>query len=138
MKRYGDIDSKFRFVILASQRAKQLLRGAKPKIKSKSKNLIRIAQNEVSKGLIDYVFVQPKTVEVSQEEDEIFIGEDLKENLDMEAGEADKEEEEAPESQEREAEGEETEDAEEEDLEEQEERETEDEKIEEEPDEEKE
>jgi len=54
LKRYGEIDSKFRFVILASKRAKQLLQGAKPRIKSKSKNPIRIAQKEVRDGFIDY------------------------------------------------------------------------------------
>lgn len=54
MQTYGKIDSKFRFVILASKRAKQLLRGAKAKIRTKSKNPIRIAQIEVKEGLIDY------------------------------------------------------------------------------------
>lgn len=37
-----------------SKRARQLLKGAKPKIKSKSKSLIRIAQEEVKKGVIDF------------------------------------------------------------------------------------
>lgn len=77
MKDYGDIDSKFRFVILASKRAKQLLAGARPKIKSKSKNLIRLAQEEVEKGLIKYEIVQPDKEELAHEEEEIFIGEEL-------------------------------------------------------------
>lgn len=77
MKAYGDLDSKFRFVILASKRAKQLLDGAKPKIKTKSKNLIQVAQKEVKQRLIDYEIVQPKAEDFRGNEDEAFIGEEL-------------------------------------------------------------
>lgn len=77
MKKYGDIDSKFRYVILASRRAKQLLKGAKPKIKSRSKNLIRVAQEEVEKGLIGYEIVHKKQDEVRESGDDMFIGEEL-------------------------------------------------------------
>ena len=73
-----DIDSKFRYVILASKRAKQLLKGAKPKIKSKSKNLIRIAQEEVDRGMVDYEIVQSRPEDLQDIEDNIFIGEDLR------------------------------------------------------------
>jgi len=76
-KTYGDIDSKFKFVLLASKRAKQLLKGAKPKLKSKSKSLIRIAQQEVRKGLLDYEIVQRKKEEEFRPEDEDFIGEEI-------------------------------------------------------------
>lgn len=78
MKNYGDIDSKFRYVILASMRAKQLLRGAKPLIKTKSKNLIRIAQEEVKRGLVDYEIIKSSPEETTAEE-EIFIGEEIEE-----------------------------------------------------------
>jgi DNA-directed RNA polymerase subunit K/omega len=77
LKAYGDLDSKFRFVILASKRAKQLLQGSKPKIKTKSKNLILVAQKEVKQRLIDYEIVQPKGEEFHGVEDEAFIGEEL-------------------------------------------------------------
>ncbi len=77
LKVYGDLDSKFRFVILASKRAKQLLEGAKPKIKTKSKNLILVAQQEVKQRLIDYEIIQPKAEEFQGSEDEAFIGEEL-------------------------------------------------------------
>ncbi|MFQ6070874.1 MAG: DNA-directed RNA polymerase subunit omega [Candidatus Aminicenantales bacterium] len=66
MKPYGDIDSKFRFVILASKRAKELLRGAKPKIETNSKNPIRIAQLEVAKNLVDYEIIQPEEEEAPE------------------------------------------------------------------------
>jgi len=77
LRAYGDLDSKFRFVILASKRAKQLLQGAKPKIRTKSKNLIQIAQNEVKERLIDYEIIQPKAEAFHAPEDEAFIGEEL-------------------------------------------------------------
>ena len=54
MDTYGNIDSKFRFVILAAKRAKQLLRGSKPKLRTKTRNLIRIAQLEVQAGTVEY------------------------------------------------------------------------------------
>lgn len=60
-------------------RAKQLLGGAKPLIKSKSKNLIRIAQEEVKQGLVDYEIVKPSPEETPSVEEEIFIGEDIEE-----------------------------------------------------------
>lgn len=77
MKAFGDIDSKFRFVILASKRAKQLLQGDKPKVKSKSRNLIRIAQDEVRSGLVEYEIIEPKIEETPEKEDEGFIGEEI-------------------------------------------------------------
>ena len=80
MKDYGDIDSKFRYVILAAMRAKQLLGGAKPRIKSRSKNLIRIAQEEVKQGLVDYELVKSVKEEMedaTDSEKEMFIGEEI-------------------------------------------------------------
>ncbi len=81
MKENEDIDSKFRFVILASKRAKQLLAGSKPKLKSKSKNLIRIAQEEVKEGLVEYEIVPVIKEELVHTEDEAFIGEELGESI---------------------------------------------------------
>jgi len=77
LKTYADIDSKFIFVLLASKRAKQLLKGSKPKIESKSKSLIRIAQQEVIEGLVDYEIVQKKREEEYKPGDEDFIGEEI-------------------------------------------------------------
>jgi DNA-directed RNA polymerase subunit omega len=77
LKIYGELDSKFRFVILAAKRARQLLGGAKPKIKSKSKNPIRIAQKEVREGFIDYELVEIKKEEIPEPAEEGFIGEEI-------------------------------------------------------------
>jgi DNA-directed RNA polymerase subunit K/omega len=80
LKDYGEIDSKFRYVILAALRAKQLLGGAKPRIKSRSKNLIRIAQEEVKQGLVDYeivLAVKGEIEDVSDSDEEMFIEEEI-------------------------------------------------------------
>lgn len=75
MKDFGKIDSKYRFVIIASKRAKELLKGAKPRIKSKSKNPIRIAQSEVKLGLVDFVILPTKKEEIPEPEERVFLGE---------------------------------------------------------------
>ena len=77
MRNYGDVDSKFRFVILAAMRAKQLLKGAKPKVKTRSRNPIRIAQLELQDGLIDYTIVTDLKEEVPEVEEQVFLGDDL-------------------------------------------------------------
>lgn len=91
MKNYGDIDSKFRYVILASLRAKQLLKGAKPRVKSKSRNLIRIAQEEVKQGLIDYTVIRAKEDELAESKEEMFIGKDIVEEIETESTKESKE-----------------------------------------------
>lgn len=77
MKAQRGIDSKFRFVIIASKRAKQLLQGAKPRLRSKSKNPIRVAQREVREGLVGYELVEFKKEEIPQPAEEGFIGEEI-------------------------------------------------------------
>jgi len=71
---FGNIDSKYRFIILAAKRAKQLLKGAKPKIHGRSKNLIRIAQAEVRAGLIDYEIIPTHMDEIPEREERVFVG----------------------------------------------------------------
>lgn len=77
MREYADIDSKFRFVVIAAKRAKDLLKGAKPKVKSKSKNLIRIAQEEVEQGLIEFEIVESAVDEEVEEQKDLIVGEEL-------------------------------------------------------------
>jgi len=104
-----------------------LLKGAKQKIKSKHKNPIRIAQNEVKMGIIDYEIIRPKKEEVIEPEEQIFVAEDIGEEREEEKEglmeEAELEEEEEPEA---EIEEEVEEEAEEESEEEEEEKEEED------------
>ena len=61
-------DSKFRFVIVAAQRAKQLLKGERPRIKSKYKNPIRIAREEVRTGAVQYEILPYQPEEAGEEE----------------------------------------------------------------------
>jgi DNA-directed RNA polymerase subunit K/omega len=80
LKDYGEIDSKFRYVVLAAMRAKQLLAGAKPRLKSKSKNLIRIAQEEVKQGLVDFEIIKAAREDmedITETNEEMFIGDEL-------------------------------------------------------------
>jgi DNA-directed RNA polymerase subunit omega len=49
-----EIDSKYRLVLLAAKRSKQLQRGAKPRIYSSAKKTTRIALEEVRRGLVRY------------------------------------------------------------------------------------
>jgi DNA-directed RNA polymerase subunit omega len=48
------IDSKYRLVLLAAKRSKQLQKGAKPRIISSAKKPTRVALEEVQRGLIQY------------------------------------------------------------------------------------
>jgi DNA-directed RNA polymerase subunit omega len=42
-----NVDSKFRFITVAAQRAKQLQNGAKPRVEARSRKATRIAMQEV-------------------------------------------------------------------------------------------
>ena len=48
------VDSKFRFVMVAAQRAEQLMRGARPKIEAGKRKPTRVAMQEVNSNLIDW------------------------------------------------------------------------------------
>lgn len=74
MDAFGNIDSKYRFIILAAKRAKQLLKGAKPKIQGKSKSLIRIAQAEVRSGLVEYEIIPARMEDIPEREERVFVG----------------------------------------------------------------
>ena len=49
-----DIDSKFRFITVASQRAKQLQNGAKPRVETRSRKPTRVAMQETLQGAISW------------------------------------------------------------------------------------
>jgi len=71
---YGNVDSKFRFVIVAAMRAKQLIKGAKTKITLKTKNPIRLAQAEVRAGLIDFHILHNVTEDIIEDPSLIHAG----------------------------------------------------------------
>ncbi|MGB7297324.1 MAG: DNA-directed RNA polymerase subunit omega [Candidatus Aminicenantales bacterium] len=77
MTDFDQIDSKYRFVIIASKRAKELLKGAKTRIKSRFKNLVRIAQQEVEMGLVDFEILKGKAEDASDQEEPVLLGEEI-------------------------------------------------------------
>lgn len=74
MELYGNVDSKFRFVIVAAKRAKQLIKGAKPKLSLKTKNPIRMAQAEVRAGLVDFRILQNVAEDIVEDPSLIHAG----------------------------------------------------------------
>ncbi|MGA9058958.1 MAG: DNA-directed RNA polymerase subunit omega [Terriglobia bacterium] len=57
------LDSKFRYILVAAKRARQLQAGARPLIQSTSKRLTRVAQQEVMAGLVPFELFAPATGE---------------------------------------------------------------------------
>jgi DNA-directed RNA polymerase subunit omega len=49
-----NMDSKFRFILVAAKRARQLQAGAKALIQTQSKKVTRVAQQEVGAGLVPF------------------------------------------------------------------------------------
>ena len=54
-----NVDSKFRLILVAARRARQLQSGAKPLIQTATKRATRIAQQEVSAGLVPIEVLAP-------------------------------------------------------------------------------
>ena len=50
----GSIDSKFRYIIVAAKRARQLQAGAKPMVSAQGRKFTRIAMEEVSAGMVKF------------------------------------------------------------------------------------
>jgi DNA-directed RNA polymerase subunit omega len=48
------MDSKFRFIVVAAHRAKQLQNGAKPRVETRSRKPTRIAIQEVLAGTVSW------------------------------------------------------------------------------------
>jgi DNA-directed RNA polymerase subunit omega len=53
-----NIGSKYRYIIIAAERAKQLQNKAKPKLKTKSTKPAYVAMREVEEGLISFEIPQ--------------------------------------------------------------------------------
>jgi DNA-directed RNA polymerase omega subunit len=53
------IDSKFRYVLLVSKRAEQLIQGAQPKVRSRHAKATRIAMEEVEKNQVKWQLTAP-------------------------------------------------------------------------------
>ena len=53
------VDSKFRYVLLVSKRAEQLIQGAQPRTKSKHAKPTRVAMEEVEKNQVKWQLTAP-------------------------------------------------------------------------------
>ena len=65
----ADIDSKFRFILIAAKRARQLQGGAKPLVHTTSRKPTRTAQEEVRAGAIEWELTQMVTRGEPEKED---------------------------------------------------------------------
>jgi DNA-directed RNA polymerase subunit omega len=55
-----NVGSKYRFIIIAAERAKQLQNNAKPKVKTRSNKPACIAMREVEQGLVAFEIIKPE------------------------------------------------------------------------------
>ena len=49
-----EVDSKFRFITVAAQRAKQIQNGAKPRVEARSRKATRVAMEEVLANAVSW------------------------------------------------------------------------------------
>ena len=62
-----EFDSKFRFILVASERAKQIQNGARPKIESETVKPALISIQEVEEGLVAYEILEEEEEEEEEE-----------------------------------------------------------------------
>ena len=53
------IDSKYRMILMAAKRARQLQGGAKPLVHTTSRKTTRVAQEELKAGVIKFEYLHP-------------------------------------------------------------------------------
>lgn len=53
------VDSKYRMILMAARRARQLQGGAKPLVHTTSRKTTRIAQEEMKAGVIKFEYLHP-------------------------------------------------------------------------------
>jgi DNA-directed RNA polymerase subunit omega len=56
----NNIDSKFRYILICAKRARQLQSGIRPLVQTQTKRATKVAQQEVSAGLIPFEIVEVK------------------------------------------------------------------------------
>ena len=62
-----NVDSKFRFITVAAQRAKQIQNGAKPRVEARSRKPTRVAMQEVLAEAVSWEIEPVKTPAVPVE-----------------------------------------------------------------------
>lgn len=53
------IDSKYRMILMAAKRARQLQGGAKPLVHTTSRKTTRVAQEELNAGVVKFEYLHP-------------------------------------------------------------------------------
>jgi DNA-directed RNA polymerase omega subunit len=53
------VDSKFRYVLLVSKRAEQLIQGSNPKLKTRHAKPTRVAMEEIDRNQVKWQMTQP-------------------------------------------------------------------------------
>jgi len=53
------VDSRFRYVLLVSKRAEQLIQGSNPKIRSRHAKPTRVAMEEIERNQVKWQLTQP-------------------------------------------------------------------------------
>lgn len=61
-KAQEEIDSKYRKILIAAKRSKQIQKGARPRVQLVNAKPTRVALEEVNKGLVDFEII-PREVE---------------------------------------------------------------------------
>lgn len=69
MKPVDGFDSKYRYILVAARRARQLQNGAQPVVEPHSQKACRIAEEEISAGKVKWVVPAPGTEPVAAAEE---------------------------------------------------------------------
>jgi DNA-directed RNA polymerase subunit omega len=65
----GNVDSKFRMILLTAKRARQIQDGAKPLVHTSASKATRIAQEELKAGVLPYDITATDGVDEAMEEE---------------------------------------------------------------------
>jgi len=57
----NNIDSKFRYILISAKRARQLQSGARPLVQTPTKRATKVAQQEVTAGLVPFEIIELNT-----------------------------------------------------------------------------
>lgn len=63
------IDSKFRFVLLAAERAEQMMHGARPRVEMPGRKQSRVAMREIMEERVDWDYGPPEAEEEAEAEE---------------------------------------------------------------------
>ena len=71
----GHIDSKFRQILVAAKRARQVQAGAKPLVLTQARKPTRVAQDELRAGVLPYELITPVSTDPGVDSTDSPVGE---------------------------------------------------------------